>query len=278
MAPPKNTSRFARIVAEAFSALGVTQAAFQQLGGPSDTTLRKIVDAEPVGVSPRTLNGLDRAFGWAPGSAARTLAGGDPLPVATAEDLQLQLISELRDEATRARVELARAEARRDGDPAKWSDGDERLRDQLLERVAAAQDHLATAVEGRARAAQDAQTVKLVDLWMMANRLSNPDALDVTELTDTAVALARSVAAFAEAAVGGYSRMQELRQARVEVDARGNDSIAGANGSNTEAESYGVPEAQQSDYDLAAGYRDVGQSEGRRRREKQDFEAEHPDE
>ncbi|WP_234797832.1 hypothetical protein [Mycolicibacterium neoaurum] len=75
---PKNNERFARIVSEAFAALGVTQLKFQDMGGPSDTTLRKIMDGEKAGISPRTLSGLDSAFGWAPGSAARTLAGGNP--------------------------------------------------------------------------------------------------------------------------------------------------------------------------------------------------------
>lgn len=77
---PKNNERFARIVAEAFSALGVTQSEFNRLGGPSDTTLRKIMDGEPVGISTRTLRGLDMAFNWSAGSAARTLVGGSPTP------------------------------------------------------------------------------------------------------------------------------------------------------------------------------------------------------
>lgn len=77
---PKNNERFASIVEEAFSALGVTQTEFSKRGGPSDTTLRKIIDGEPVGISARTLKGLDIAFGWSPGSAARTLSGGDPTP------------------------------------------------------------------------------------------------------------------------------------------------------------------------------------------------------
>lgn len=78
---PKNNERFARIVGEAFSALGVTQAEFNRRGGPSDTTLRKILDGSEVGISARTLNGLDRALDWTPGSAARTLTGGDPTPM-----------------------------------------------------------------------------------------------------------------------------------------------------------------------------------------------------
>lgn len=89
---PKNNERFAQIVGEAFSALGVTQLEFQHRGGPSDTTLRKILDADPVGLSTRTLTGLDRAFGWTPGSAARTLAGGDPTPMSREADAFLSKI------------------------------------------------------------------------------------------------------------------------------------------------------------------------------------------
>lgn len=77
---PKNNQRFAAIVRDAFTALGMTQAEFQTRGGPSDTTLRRIMEGHDVGVSPRTLLGLDVAFGWAPGSAAKALAGGDPPP------------------------------------------------------------------------------------------------------------------------------------------------------------------------------------------------------
>lgn len=89
---PKNNERFAQIVGEAFAALGVTQLEFKERGGPSDTTLRKILDGEPVGISTRTLAGLDRAFGWTPGSAARTLAGGTPAPMSKDAGLFLSKI------------------------------------------------------------------------------------------------------------------------------------------------------------------------------------------
>lgn len=98
---PKNNERFARIVSEAFSALGVTQVEFTRLGGPSDTTLRKIMDGQPVGISARTLNGLDRAFKWTPGSAARTLAGGDPTPLS---DEAGEFVSKLRHPSRAGRV------------------------------------------------------------------------------------------------------------------------------------------------------------------------------
>lgn len=74
---PKNTPRFASIVEQAVSASGLTQAQLHQRGGPTDTTLRKIIKAEPVGLSPTTLKKLETAFEWEEGSAARALAGGD---------------------------------------------------------------------------------------------------------------------------------------------------------------------------------------------------------
>lgn len=79
---PKNNERFAAIVRDEFVRLGITQAEFQARGGPSDTTLRRIIEGQEVGVSPRTLSGLDSAFKWERGSAARSLAGGDPTPLA----------------------------------------------------------------------------------------------------------------------------------------------------------------------------------------------------
>ncbi|GFG83350.1 hypothetical protein [Mycolicibacter algericus] len=78
---PKNTERFGGIISDAFAALGVTQVELQKLGGPSDTTLRRIMEGHDVGISVRTLNGLDAAFDWPTGTAARVLAGADPPPL-----------------------------------------------------------------------------------------------------------------------------------------------------------------------------------------------------
>ena len=74
----KNNKHFAAVVRETMSRLGLTQADVADRGGPSDTTLRKILDREPVGISPATLKKLDDAFGWNAGSAAATLEGGSP--------------------------------------------------------------------------------------------------------------------------------------------------------------------------------------------------------
>lgn len=73
---PKNNERFANVVRETMSVLGLTQANVAERGGPSDTTLRKILDNEPVGISAATLRKLDTAFRWKEGSAAAALAGG----------------------------------------------------------------------------------------------------------------------------------------------------------------------------------------------------------
>ncbi|QDH47719.1 immunity repressor [Gordonia phage Mellie] len=75
---PKNNQHFATVVRETMTKHGWTQNDVASNGGPSDTTLRKILDNEPVGVSTATLKKLDVAFGWDAGSAAITLAGGDP--------------------------------------------------------------------------------------------------------------------------------------------------------------------------------------------------------
>lgn len=75
---PKNNEHFATTVRETMSRLGLTQAGVMERGGPSDTTLRKILDNEPVGISTLTLKKLDDAFGWDAGSAAATLSGGQP--------------------------------------------------------------------------------------------------------------------------------------------------------------------------------------------------------
>ncbi|UGU31374.1 hypothetical protein LT350_33680 [Mycolicibacterium smegmatis] len=59
------------------------------------------MDGQPVGISARTLNGLDRAFKWTPGSAARTLAGGDPTPLS---DEAGEFVSKLRHPSRAGRV------------------------------------------------------------------------------------------------------------------------------------------------------------------------------
>lgn len=75
----RNSEYFARHVVSRMAELGLTQVAVHERGGPSDTTLRKIIEGAPVGMTVATLLKLDQALDWARGSAARTLAGGDPV-------------------------------------------------------------------------------------------------------------------------------------------------------------------------------------------------------
>lgn len=97
---PRNTPEFAARVREAVAALGLTQAQITERGGPSDTTLRKIMGGELVGISAATLKKIDTSLGWMPGSAIRVLQGGEPTPASdTSTD-------ELSDGAARLRSQV----------------------------------------------------------------------------------------------------------------------------------------------------------------------------
>lgn len=155
-------------------------------GGPSDETISKIEHGKwrPKRSVADTLGKLETAFQWAPGSADLVLRGGVPIvrTGGTADDRGPNMSDEF---------EAVKTEALR----------------QLAERDRTV----------------DIQTRKLVDLWRQARPLSQPDIFlatsDIDGLTDAAVSLAREVSSYAEQAVGGYSRMQALAQARVdEID------------------------------------------------------------
>lgn len=75
---PKNTPEFAARIREAVAASGLTQTQIAKRGGPSDTTLRKLMDGEPVGISAVTMKKLDIGLGWTPGSSVRVYQGGQP--------------------------------------------------------------------------------------------------------------------------------------------------------------------------------------------------------
>jgi hypothetical protein len=73
--------RFARIVYERRIALGLTQQEIADAGGPTDTTMTKIENAEwKPGNRKTTLRKLDVGLQWETGSAQRVLAGGEPTP------------------------------------------------------------------------------------------------------------------------------------------------------------------------------------------------------
>lgn len=74
--------RFGRIVYSRRTELGMTQEQVAKAGGPTDTTMGKIENSEwTPGNRKTTLRKLDIGLRWTPGSAARTLAGGDPVPL-----------------------------------------------------------------------------------------------------------------------------------------------------------------------------------------------------
>ncbi|QHJ86386.1 immunity repressor [Gordonia phage Kuwabara] len=81
---PKNTAEFAARIRDAVAASGLTQTQIAKRGGPSDTTLRKIMDGDLVGISAATMKKLDIGLGWTPGSSVRVYQGGQPT-VADAE-------------------------------------------------------------------------------------------------------------------------------------------------------------------------------------------------
>lgn len=107
--------RLGRIVRAARGAR--SQQDIRENGGPSDETLSKIEQGnyKPTRSVQSTLEKLDKGFGWAPGSAHAVLAGGDPRPAVTSDDLD--------DESVRLRIQLAhlRNQAAHSGDQtAEW--------------------------------------------------------------------------------------------------------------------------------------------------------------
>lgn len=74
-----NPDRFAAIVQARRAELNLTQVDVKAAGGPSTVTLGKIENGQRP--SARTLRKLDQVLRWSPGSAARTLSGGDPTPL-----------------------------------------------------------------------------------------------------------------------------------------------------------------------------------------------------
>lgn len=61
--------------------LGLTLDDVQDAGGPSDVTTSKVEKGLVGAVSAGTLRKLDVGLRWNSGSAARTMAGGEPLPL-----------------------------------------------------------------------------------------------------------------------------------------------------------------------------------------------------
>lgn len=73
---PKNNEHFATTVRETMSRLGLTQAGVMERGGPSDTTLRKILDNEPG----QSRSGTPREVEDRVGHVRLDAAGGRAVP------------------------------------------------------------------------------------------------------------------------------------------------------------------------------------------------------
>lgn len=73
-----NAANLARWVKARRDELDLTQMEVWMAGGPSNTTLTKIENAEMDGLTRTTARKLDAALQWEPGSARRVWEGGSP--------------------------------------------------------------------------------------------------------------------------------------------------------------------------------------------------------
>jgi hypothetical protein len=76
-APEHGIERLHHFVTERRRALGISRAQMFARGGPSPSTMNKALTGTR-GLSRTTLERIDRALGWAPGSAATAMDGGTP--------------------------------------------------------------------------------------------------------------------------------------------------------------------------------------------------------
>jgi len=177
-------------------------------GGPSSTTMSRL----ERGIAPpsaKSFRKLDVGLSWEPGSAKRTLNGGDPTPLPLVAEVTRRIEAAYRHiAALQTELDLLQAEAA----AGELSAAKEARADELRGQLAAAQLAAEQMRHGQLEAVKDARSARLVALWLLAHRVSHPEILGTPEFADAAVALARQVAVFTEAEVGGYSRMQELRQ------------------------------------------------------------------
>ncbi|WP_241479838.1 helix-turn-helix domain-containing protein [Mycolicibacterium neoaurum] len=76
-APEQGIERLHHFVTERRRALGISRAQMFARGGPSPSTMNKALTGDR-GLSRSTLERIDRALGWAPGSAETAMSGGAP--------------------------------------------------------------------------------------------------------------------------------------------------------------------------------------------------------
>lgn len=75
--PEQGIERLHHFVTARRRALGISRAQMFARGGPSPSTMNKALTGDR-GLSRSTLERIDRALGWAPGSAESVMDGGTP--------------------------------------------------------------------------------------------------------------------------------------------------------------------------------------------------------
>jgi hypothetical protein len=83
----KDWQRLAQAVADRRRQLGLSQDGIRQAGGPSDVVVARIEANDAPHPRDDTINKLDVALEWEPGSARSVLAGGQPRPTERSVDL-----------------------------------------------------------------------------------------------------------------------------------------------------------------------------------------------
>ena len=76
-APEQGIERLHHFVTERRRALNISRTQMYARGGPSPSTMNKALTGTR-GLTRSTLERVDRALGWVPGSAAAVMAGGTP--------------------------------------------------------------------------------------------------------------------------------------------------------------------------------------------------------
>ena len=99
--PTDGSARLLFFVEQRLAALGWTRDDLAAQGGPSPSTVYKLV-RESVQPTERTIARLDRALGWEPGSVHTIMAGGSPT---------VSLSQAVESVSARIDTELARCEA-----------------------------------------------------------------------------------------------------------------------------------------------------------------------
>ena len=76
-APEQGIERLHHFVSKRRRALGISRTQMFARGGPSPSTMNKALTGDR-GLSRTTLERIDRALGWSPGSAESVMSGGMP--------------------------------------------------------------------------------------------------------------------------------------------------------------------------------------------------------